>query len=63
MGMRAAIVWTLYGIGHAIYVVFDQWLPCGMIWPTYWIYSRCMRASAAVQGDGAGPWLPIKENG
>lgn len=54
---RSLIAWTLYSLGHAVYVVFDQWLPWGMNALIYGAYNRLMTTSAAVQGPGDnGPW-------
>lgn len=46
----------LFGLGHAMYVVFDCWLPWDMPWPIYRTYSTLMGWSDDVQGGGRGPW-------
>jgi hypothetical protein len=61
--MRWLLAWILYAIGDAIYVVFDQWLPWGMVGPIYRLYSASMVASTVVQGDGPGPWMDVAPQG
>lgn len=54
--LRTAAAWALYGIGHAISVVFDRWLPWGMSGPIYGAYNGVMLASSKVQRRAPGPW-------
>lgn len=62
--MRWALAWTLYGVGHLIWLVFDHEIRLdgillwgGMHWPIYEAYHHLMCWSADVQGPGDfGPW-------
>lgn len=56
---RAAAAWVFFGMGHAVYVVFDRWLPWGMVWPIYRTYGGLMSLSGWAQGNGAGPWTYV----
>lgn len=54
--IRELTAWVLYGLGNAIWTVFEQWLPWGMSGPVYGAYQRLISLSDAVQGEGKGPW-------
>jgi hypothetical protein len=58
--IRSALAWTLYGLGHVWYLMFDTWLPCGMSGAIYRVYNGLMTTSHRVQGEGRGPWLPAR---
>jgi len=54
--IRAALAWTLLGVGHVISRPMVRWDWASWIYPAY---NRIMLASNAVQGDGPGPWKAV----